>query len=107
MMKSPSGVGGARWSVALCIQRLHLKQKHAATRLCFNSNSRSPRHLISPPSDHHLSASIRASGSLHFHVVPIIAEQEVATVFGHGGALAPGEALLAGLESPLVVCAVL
>lgn len=61
-------------------------------RLCFNSNSLSACHLISPLLDHHLSAPIRASGSLYLHVVPITLDQEAAIVFGCGGALVPGDA---------------
>lgn len=83
--------GGPRLSVTSA-QRLHLKQNHAAMRLCFNSGSLSPRHRISPLLDHHLSGPIRASGSLYLHVVPITPDHEVAIVFGCGGALAPGDA---------------
>lgn len=94
--------GEPRSSVAL-VQRLHLKQNRPAMRLCFNSNSLSACHLISPLLDHHLSAPIRASGSLYLHVVPITLDHEAATVFGCGGGLGPRCCLLLTcLESPLL-----
>lgn len=72
-----------------CTKNL-FKANHPAIGLRFNSNSPAPSHVISPRSDRHLSAPIRASGCLCLHVVPITPDHEVAIVFGCCSALAPG-----------------